>query len=134
MDRLTAAVEEYIVFATIHPTPLHLDVVLLNLSRGRGEVYSKHDCADPRELRTLARAGYAIPLLFPPIRFRGDWFVDGGFAWNIPLDHCLALDPSEIYLLAPIARQLPAVGRFRAFAGFVLPLVGLHWRTTGNLG
>src|SRR5207247_2413690 len=90
--------------------------------------------ADPRELRTLSRAGYAIPLLFPPIRFRGDWFVDGGFAWNIPLDHCLALDPSEIYLLAPIASQLPYVGRFRTFAGFVQRLLDVMWRTIGNMG
>ncbi|TMA46650.1 MAG: hypothetical protein E6J83_06070 [Deltaproteobacteria bacterium] len=134
MDRLTAAVEEYMDFAKIHASPLDLHVVLLNLSRGRGEVYSKHDCADPRELRTLARAGYAIPLLFPPIRFRGDWFVDGGFAWNIPLDHCLALDPSEIYLLAPIASQLPYVGRFRTFAGFVQRLLDVMWRTIGNMG
>src|SRR5881628_3606195 len=64
MDRLTTAVEEYMDFPKIYASPLDLQVVLLNLSRGRGEVYSKHDCADPRELLTLSRAGYAIPLLF----------------------------------------------------------------------
>jgi len=134
MDRLTSAVEEYMDFEKIHASPLDLHIVLLNLSRGRGEVYSKRDCADARELRTLSRAGYAIPLLFPPVRFHGDWFVDGGFAWNIPLDHCLTLDPSEIYLLAPIASQLPYVGRFRMFAGFVQRLLDVMWRTIGNMG
>src|SRR5437773_1274896 len=134
MDRLTAAVEEYMDFAKIHASPLDLHVVVLNLSRGRGEVWSKHDCADARELRTLSRAGYAIPLLFPPVRFRGDWYVDGGFAWNIPLDHCLTLEPSEIYLLAPIASQLPYTGRFRTFAGFVQRLLDVMWRTIGNMG
>ncbi|TMA50865.1 MAG: hypothetical protein E6J75_19400 [Deltaproteobacteria bacterium] len=134
MDRLTTGVEEYMDFEKIHASPLDLHVVLLNLSRGRGEVYSKHDCADARELRTLSRAGYAIPLLFPPVRFHSDWFVDGGFAWNIPLDHCLTLDPSEIYLLAPIASQLPYVGRFRTFVGFVQRLLDVMWRTIGNMG
>jgi len=35
-------------------------------------VYSKRDCESWRDLRTLARAGYAIPILFPPVQFRGN--------------------------------------------------------------
>ena len=55
-------------------------------------------------------------------------------AWNIPLDHCITLEPSEIYLLAPIASQLPYTGRFRTFAGFVQRLLDVMWRTIGNMG
>ena len=134
MDRLSSAVEEYIDFPKIHESRIELEFILLNLSRGRGEVYSKRDCATWRDLRTIARAGYAIPMLFPPIQFRGDWFVDGGFAWNIPLEHALGLGATEIYLLAPIASQLPYQGRFGTIVDFVQRFVDVMWRTIGNMG
>jgi len=134
MDRLTAAIERYIDFGKVHASRLELEVVVLNLSRGRSEVYAKGDCADWRELRLLARAGYAIPLLFPPVRFRGDWFVDGGFAWNTPLDRAIDLGATEIYLLAPIASQLPYRGQFRTFYGFAQRFLDVMWRTIGNMG
>lgn len=134
MDRLSGAVEEYIDFPKIFESRIELEFVMLNLSRGRGEVYSKRDCTDWRELRTLSRAGYAIPLLFPPIQFRNDWFVDGGFAWNIPLEHALGLGATEIYLLAPIASQLPYQRRFRNVTDFIQRFVDVMWRTIGNMG
>jgi predicted acylesterase/phospholipase RssA len=134
MDRLTRALEEYMDFPKIRDSTIGLDVIVLNLSRGVGEVYSKDAMGDWRELRTLTRAGYAIPLLFPPVRLRGDAFVDGGFAWNIPLDHAMGLRPTEIYLLAPIASQLPYQGGFRSFAGFVTRFLDVMWRTIGNMG
>lgn len=134
MDRLTRALEEYIDFPKIFESRIDLEFILLNLSRGRGEIWSRNDCHDWRELRTVSRAGYAIPMLFPPIRFRGDWFVDGGFAWNIPLDHALALAPTEIYLLAPIASQLPYQGRFGSMLDYLQRLADVMWRTIGNMG
>jgi NTE family protein len=134
MDRLSAAIERYIDFPKLLANPIELEVVVLNLSRGRGEVFAKRDCADWRELRTVSRAGYAIPLLFPPIEFRGDWYVDGGFAWNIPLDRAIDLGATEIYLLAPIASQLPYRPRFRTFFGFVQRFIDVMWRTIGNMG
>ena len=134
MDRLSSAVEQYIDFDKLYRSRLELEFVLLNLSRGRGEMHGKRECADWRELRTIARAGYAIPLLFPPIQFRGDWYVDGGFAWNIPLDRAIDLGATEIYLLAPIASQLPYRSRFRTFAGFAQRFLDVMWRTIGNAG
>ncbi len=134
MDRLTGAIEKYIDFQKLHAGPLELEFVLLNLSRGRGEMHGKRDCADWRELRTISRAGYAIPLLFPPVQFRGDWYVDGGFAWNIPLDRAIDLGATEIYLLAPIASQLPYRSRFLTFAGFAQRFLDVMWRTIGNAG
>ena len=134
MDRLSGSIEEYIDFPKIFESRLELEFILLNLSRGRGEVYSKRDCKDWRELRTISRAGYAIPFLFPPVEFRGDAFVDGGFAWNIPLEHALGLGATEIYLLAPIASQLPYKGRFRSFPDFIQRFVDVMWRTIGNMG
>jgi NTE family protein len=134
MDRLVSGIEQYIDFPAVFASPLDLEFVVLNLSRGRGEVYGKRDCADWRELRAISRAGYAIPLLFPPVQFRGDWFVDGGFAWNTPLDRAIDLGATEIYLLAPIASQLPYRSRFRTFYGFLQRFLDVMWRTVGNMG
>jgi NTE family protein len=134
MDRLTTAIERYMDFQKIYDSPLELEFVLLNLSRGRAEMHAKSDCADWRELRTISRAGYAIPILFPPVQFRGDWFVDGGFAWNVPLDRAIDLGATEIYLLAPIASQLPYRARFRTLAGFAQRFLDVMWRTIGNAG
>ncbi len=134
MDRLSGAIEEHIDFPKIFESRIELEFVLLNVSRGRGEVYSKRDCSSWRDLRTLSRAGYAIPFLFPPVQFRNDWFVDGGFAWNIPLEHALGLGATEIYLLAPIASQLPYQGRFRGMLDFVQRFTDVMWRTIGNMG
>lgn len=134
MDRLTSSIEAYIDFERVYKSKLELEVVLLNLSRGRGEVHAKRDCVDWRELRNIARAGFAIPILFPPIKHRGDWYVDGGFAWNIPLDRAIDLGATEIYLLAPIASQLPYRARFRTFPGYLQRLLDVMWRTIGNMG
>ena len=134
MTRLTEAVERYVDFRAVFDSPLELEFVILNLSRGSGEVYAKSQCTDWRELRTLSRAGYAIPLLFPPIRFRGDWFVDGGFAWNVPLERAIALGATEIYLLAPIASQLPYKSHFTSLLDFARRFGDVMWRTIGNMG
>jgi NTE family protein len=134
MDRLSSALEEFIDFPELFASSLEMEFVVLNLSRGRGEMHSKHGCADWRELRTLTRAGYAIPMLFPPIQFRGDWCVDGGFAWNIPLERAIQMGATEIYLLAPIASQLPYKGSFANFFDFLQRLSDVMWRTIGNMG
>src|SRR5213593_3137923 len=134
MDRLSGSIEAYVDFRRVYDSKLELEFVLLNLSRGRGEVHAKRDCVDWQELRTISRAGYAIPILFPPIQFRGDWYVDGGFAWNIPLDRAIDLSATEIYLLAPIASQLPYRSRFLTFAGFAQRFLDVMWRTIGNAG
>lgn len=134
MDKLSAALEEHLDFSAILASTMHLEFVVLNLSRGNGEVHAKDECADAEELRTLSRAGYAIPLLFPPIQWRDEWYVDGGFAWNVPLERAVALDATEIYLLAPIASQLPYKGSFGTFLDFVQRFIDVMWRTIGNMG
>ncbi|HEY8518275.1 MAG TPA: patatin-like phospholipase family protein [Candidatus Binatia bacterium] len=133
-DRLQRAIEEHVDFPKIFDSHLGLEFILLNLSRGLGEMHGKDDCADWRELRTVMRAGYAIPFLFPPVRFRGEWYADGGFAWNVPLDYALSLKPSEIYVLAPIASELPYKARFHSFYDFAWRVADVLWRTIGNMG
>jgi predicted acylesterase/phospholipase RssA len=134
MEKLATSIEQHFDFPAILAGSLELEFVLLNLSRGRAELHGKRDCADWRELQTISRAGYAIPILFPPVQFHDDWYVDGGFAWNIPLDRAIDLGATEIYLLAPIASQLPYRAHFRTFPGFMQRFLDVMWRTIGNMG
>jgi predicted acylesterase/phospholipase RssA len=132
--RLQRAIEEHVDFPKVLESRLQLEFILLNLSRGCGEMYGQTACSDWRDLRTIMRAGYAIPFLFPPVEFGGEWFVDGGFAWNVPLDYALSLDPSEVFVLAPIASELPYKGSFSGFFDFSSRVADVLWRTIGNMG
>lgn len=133
-DRIQRALEEYVDFPKIFDSSIDLEFILLNLSRGLGEMHGKRDCRDWRELRTIMRAGYAIPFLFPPVRHRGEFYADGGFAWNVPLDYALSLKPSEVWVLAPIASALPYKSRFGSFYDFASRVADVMWRTIGNMG
>src|SRR5262249_27451351 len=132
--RLQRAIEEHVDFPKVFESRIELEFILLNLSGGRGELYSQRDCEDWRELRTLMRAGYAIPFLFPPVKYHDSWFADGGFAWNVPLDYALKLEPSEVYVLAPIASALPYQRSFRSFVDLAGRVADVLWRTIGNMG
>jgi predicted acylesterase/phospholipase RssA len=131
---LTRALERYMDFTKILESPIDLRFILLNLSRGRGELWGPSDCENRHEVRSIVRAGYAIPFLLPPVRFRGEEFADGGFAWNVPLDYALSLGPTEIFILAPIASELPFQRSFRTFIDFSLRVADVLWRTIGNMG
>jgi len=133
-EKLARRIERYVDYRRIFENPVEAAFVLLNLSRGKGEIYSSRDAESPEELKMLARAGYAIPFMFPPVRIRGDWFVDGGFAWNIPLDHALRMGATEIYVLTVIAHELPYQKRFRTIADYAGRFVDVMWRTLGNVG
>jgi NTE family protein len=134
MHRLTRALERFVDFPRVYESPLELAFIVLNLSRGQGEVYNKRQLADWQELRIIMRAGYALPLLFPPVRYKDEYFLDGGFAWNIPLEYAVELGATEIYILAPIPSQLPFQVRFRSFLDLAARFLDVMWRTIGNMG
>ncbi|HUI26273.1 MAG TPA: patatin-like phospholipase family protein [Candidatus Kryptonia bacterium] len=134
MNGLSRALEAFIDFPRVFESEVEVAFVVLNLSRGRGEIYHRRELADWRELRTISRAGYAIPLLFPPVRFRDEYLVDGGFAWNIPLEYALEIGANEIYILAPIPSQLPFQARLPSFVHLAGRFVDVMWRTIGNMG
>jgi NTE family protein len=134
MNRLSRALEQFVDFPRVYESDVEVAFIVLNVSRGQGEVYRARDLADWRELRTISRAGYAIPLLFPPVRFKDEYLVDGGFAWNIPLEYAVELGATEIFILAPIPSQLPFQGRFSSFVDFAARFVDVMWRTIGNMG
>ncbi|MGH7857423.1 MAG: patatin-like phospholipase family protein, partial [Candidatus Binatia bacterium] len=127
-------IDDFVDYEKILHDRIELAFILLNLSRGTGEIHSNRDCKTSDELRQVVRAGYALPLLFPPVRFRGDWFVDGGFAWNVPFEHAFELRASEIYILAVIASRLPYRKEFGNIFGFAKRFLDVMWRTIGNMG
>jgi predicted acylesterase/phospholipase RssA len=134
MDPLADSIERHLDFEKIHASPLELSFIVLNLSRGEGQFVSNHGVRSVAELRSFARAGYAIPPLFPPVRIRGEWYVDGGFAWNVPLLQAVEMGATEIYVLAVIAPQLPFKRSFRGFPDYLARLADVMWRTLGNVG
>jgi len=134
IERIASAIEEFIDFPKLLDSRLDLEFILLNLSRGRGEMWSQSMCRDWRELRAVSRAGYSIPPLFPPVEIRGEYFTDGGLAWNIPLEHALEVNATEIYVLAPISSQLPYHAEFRSAFSYYKRLLDVLWRTIGNMG
>ncbi len=127
-------VEKFIHFEKLLSSPLELSFILLNLSRGEGQFFSNRQTRSTRELRTLVRAGYALPLLFPPVRFRGEMFVDGGFAWNVPLLQAIEMGATEIYVLAVVAPSLPFKRKFRGLPDYLIRMADVMWRTLGNVG
>jgi NTE family protein len=134
MDRLSRQLEEFMDFPKLLDSRIDLEIIVLNLSRGCGQMWSSHDCRSWEELRDVVRAGYAIPPLFPPVMLRGEYYIDGGLAWNIPLEHALECGATEIYVLAPIASQLPYKAHMPNMLAYVTRLIDVMWRTIGNMG
>jgi len=133
-DRAAAALEEFMDFPKLFESELDIEIIVLNLSRGEGQMWSSRSCVDWREFRQLTRAGWALPPVFPPVVLRGEYFIDGGLAWNIPLEHALKCGATEIYILAPIASQLPYKSRFGGLIDYVGRMIDVLWRTLGNMG
>jgi len=134
IERLASGIEEFIDFPGLMDSSIDLEFILLNLSTGRGEMWSKRHCRDWRELRTLSRAGYSIPPLFPPVEFQGQQFVDGGLAWNVPLGYAIELEATEIYVLAPVSSTLPYLPPVTGRVAYLRRLADVLFRTIGNVG
>ena len=134
MDPFASSIERYVDFEKLLESPLELSFILLNLSRGEGQFFSNRQARSAEELRRISRAGYAIPVLFPPVGFRGELYVDGGFAWNVPLLQAVEMGATEIYVLAVVATALPFRRSFRGMPDYLMRLTDVMWRTLGNVG
>jgi predicted acylesterase/phospholipase RssA len=134
MRGMAGVLEEFMDFPKLLESEIDIEVIVLNLSRGEGQMWSSRDCENWRELRELSRAGWALPPVFPPVVLRGEYFIDGGLAWNIPLEHALACDATEIYVLAPIASKLPYKHEFGSILDYFGRMIDVLWRTLGNMG
>ncbi|HET6304006.1 MAG TPA: patatin-like phospholipase family protein [Myxococcota bacterium] len=133
-EPLARRLESFMDFEKILASPLELSFILLNLSRGEGQFVSNRHARSVGDLGALVRAGWAIPVLFPPVRHRGEWYVDGGFAWNVPLLQAVEMGATEIYVLAVVAPSLPFQRSFRGLPGYLVRLADVMWRTLANVG
>jgi predicted acylesterase/phospholipase RssA len=133
-DPLARRVEEHMDFDAILASPIELSFILLNLSRGEGQFVTNRQMRSARELAALARAGWAIPILFPPVRHRGEYYVDGGFAWNVPLLQAVEMGATEIFVLAVVTPSLPFKRSFRGLPDYLSRLSDVMWRTIANVG
>lgn len=126
--------ERFLDYPKLLESPIELSFIVLNLSRGEGQFVSNRHGHSAAEFRKLVTAGYSIPILFPPVQHRGEWFVDGGFAWNVPLLQAVEMGATEIYVLAVVATELPYQRRFTSFVQYMGRLTDVLWRTLGNVG
>ncbi len=134
VEPFARAIEGHIDFDAVRRSSLELSFILLNLSRGRGEFFSNHHVGSPTEMQTLVRAGYALPAVFPPVRFRGDLYADGGLAWNVPLLQAVEMGATEIWVLALITSALPYKESFRGLRDYFGRLLDVLWTVLGNAG
>jgi predicted acylesterase/phospholipase RssA len=134
IEGLQRQFERYVDYGKLLDSPLDLSFIVLNLSRGEGQFVSNRGGHTQDELRKLVTAGYSIPILFPPVAHRGEWYVDGGFAWNVPILQAVEMGATEIYVLAVVATDLPYQGRFANFPQFLVRLADVMWRTLANVG
>ena len=134
IDSLRREFERFIDYDRLHASELELSFILLNLSRGEGQFVSNRQAHSVADLKQLVTAGYSIPVLFPPVRHRGEWYVDGGFAWNVPILQAVEMGATEIYVLAVVATDLPFQRSFRGFPDYVARLGDVMWRTLANVG
>jgi predicted acylesterase/phospholipase RssA len=134
IDGLQRQFERFVDYGKLLDSPLDLSFIVLNLSRGEGQFVSNRGGHAVDELRRLVTAGYSIPILFPPIGHRGEWYVDGGLAWNVPILQAVEMGATEIYVLAVVATELPYQARFANFPQFLVRLADVMWRTLANVG
>jgi predicted acylesterase/phospholipase RssA len=85
-------------------------------------------------MKKLVRAGYALPAVFPPVRFRGDLYADGGLAWNVPLLQAVEMGATEIWVLALITSALPYRRTFKGLTDYFGRLLDVLWTVLGNAG
>jgi NTE family protein len=65
---------------------------------------------------THVLASAAIPILFPPVKVRGRWYVDGGLRANTPLSPALSLGAHSLFIITLRASR-PAVVATDEFPG-----------------
>ena len=66
---------------------MQLDIVTVNVNQGKTAVLN-HSTAPELPVYKAVRMSVSVPLLFHPVRYKGDLYVDGGLLSNFPM-HCV---------------------------------------------
>ena len=127
-------------YKALQAFPGEVVAVVTNLQTGKAE-YLPVPRKDKRSV--LLRATCALPLMFPPIEYCGNLYMDGGIADSIPLTHTLEdagcdkaiviLTQDRRYIKAP--EQALEIGklRYRDYPAFVKALDERTMRYNGAL-
>ena len=83
-------IEPHVTLDEISAAEIPLFITATNLSSGRKHVFSRGSVLD------AILASSAVPGLFPPVRIRGEWFVDGIVATGLDLDTAISQGATEI--------------------------------------
>jgi predicted acylesterase/phospholipase RssA len=127
-------IERFMDFDKILHNPIDISFILTNLSRGCGELRSNRTEKTAADMRTIARIGYSIPGLYPPVKFKGDYWCDGGFVWNVPVEYALNKGATRIYMLLCIGRKLPRQNHFSNIYHVLSRFYDVMWVHVGSGG
>ena len=90
VELLDDLLSRYAVSGSFDRLPRPLRVIATNLRTGEEKVFSDGD------LKTAIRASLAVPGVFTPVHYRGEAFIDGGWANLLPVDRLLEFEPDYI--------------------------------------
>jgi predicted acylesterase/phospholipase RssA len=127
-------IEKYLDFSNILQSPIEISFILTNLSSGTGELRSNRTEKTVRDMRTIARIGYTIPGLYPPIKFKGDYWCDGGFVWNVPVEYALSMGATRIFMILCIGRNVPRRDHFSSIYHVLARFYDIMWVHVGSGG
>ena len=89
-DFLRGLIEPHVTIDEISASQIPLFITATNLTSGRKHIFSSGPVIDS------ILASSAVPGLFPPVRIRGEWFVDGIVATGLDLDTAISQGATEI--------------------------------------
>lgn len=90
---LRRLLDHALTFAKIEEAALPLAVIATDVLTGELVVL------DGGPAEPAIRASASIPAVFPPVRHRGRWLMDGGVASNTPLQTAVAMGATRIFVL-----------------------------------
>ena len=73
-------------FETFNKNPAKFRIGALERASGKMVYFSKEDIKELGDLMKIVRASSSMPILMPPTKINGKYYVDGGISGGIPLD------------------------------------------------
>ena len=132
MRKAFERIESFFDFRKILKSPTEVCFALTNLSEGTGEIRSNRTENTWKDFRAITRIAYTIPGLYPPMKFQGDYWCDGGFVWNIPFEYALGKGATRIFMLLCIARSLPRQDKFSNIYQVLSRFYDVMWVHVGS--
>ncbi|MEA4814105.1 MAG: patatin family protein [Oscillospiraceae bacterium] len=126
-------------YEALEDFPGRIVAVVTNIESGNAEYI---DVPRNDKKSVLLRASCALPILFPPIKFKGQYYMDGGIVDPIPIEHTLAAGCDKVIVIVTRDRnyiKMPEPGlefgkrKYRRYQEFVRSLDERTMRYNGAL-